>query len=142
VGNGVSLFQMSSTISHFPLSCIQCTMYLPESTAAIPGGNFAPAGKAQCQRPVPGHAARAVDRFGAQRQRRPSTVFIVAKNARMASLPLTVAMFGGMMIVGRELGSESAWPVLRAGHCVGGVDRLLCLRRGIGRRAIGRPAGE
>src|SRR5213592_4404239 len=51
IGNGESLFQMSSTISHFPLCCIQCTMYLPESTAGVPGGSFAPAGKVQCQLP-------------------------------------------------------------------------------------------
>ena len=44
MGNGVSLFQTSSTISHFPFCCIQCTMYLPESTAGTPGGSFAPAG--------------------------------------------------------------------------------------------------
>src|SRR5207245_10815903 len=43
VGNGKSLFQTSSTMSRRPFCCAQRTMYLPESTAGVPGGSLAPA---------------------------------------------------------------------------------------------------
>src|SRR5260370_38547522 len=99
MGHGLSLFQMSSTISHFPFCCIQCTMYLPEATAGVPGGSFAPAGKVQSQRPrsmamspAPCTASERSVRVG-----RGSIVLIVAKNALTASLPFIVAMFGGMI---------------------------------------------
>src|SRR2546428_1851028 len=98
VGNGKSLFQTSSTMSQRSFCCDQRTMYLPESTAGVPGGSLAPAGKAQCQRPgstatgppPPTVWARSVSGG------RGAVVLIIAKQARTASLPFLVAIFGGL----------------------------------------------
>src|SRR6266542_1696270 len=97
VGSGESLFQISSTMSHFPFCCAQRTMYLPESAAGVPGGSGAPVGQAQCQRPR-STARGPLPTTDSPRSVRVACgpVFIVAKNARIASLPCTVAMFGGM----------------------------------------------
>src|SRR5207249_8256326 len=98
VGGFVSLFQMSSTISHFPFCWAQRTMYFPESAAGMPAGSWAPAGNVQVQRPVstaiapvPITATARGVRFGFG-----FIVLMTAKNARIESLPRMVAMFGGI----------------------------------------------
>src|SRR6266545_4718854 len=98
VGSGVSLFQTSSAMSHFPFCSVHRTMYLPESAAGVPGGSFAPAGKVQFQRPVSTATGPLATTVTARRVSvgRGSIALMVAKNARIASLPLIVAMFGGM----------------------------------------------
>ena len=89
---------MSSTITHFPFCCSQRTMYLPESTAGMPGGSFAPGAFSQRQRPrstaPPPLPMTFSDRSVSVG--RGSIVLMTAKNARIASLPVIVAMFGGI----------------------------------------------
>src|SRR2546429_8759365 len=97
VGNGKSLFQTSSTMSQRPFCCAQRTMYLPESTAAMPGGNFAPAGKAQCHppgftgtRPLPTTVTARRERGGGR-----AHVIILHKKPRNAALSFLRGQFRG-----------------------------------------------